>query len=131
MARRLLYLFVASSFFFPTAALAQRGPQVLDIVLQEAQRELLRQEQLQRQREFERAQRQQELNRLQQQIAALRQACLRGDVSACEHALAFPNLTSQDRTLLQWQRSAIIDARQAAAEQARRAHEEALGRGLN
>ena len=128
MARRLLYLFVASSFLFPAAAQAQRGQQVFDFVLQEAQRELLRQEEIQRQRELERAQRHQDLSRLQQQFAALRQACLRGDVATCDHALSFPNLTSQDRNLLQWQRSAIIDARQAAAEQARRAHEEAIAR---
>ena len=71
MARRLLYLFVASSFLFPAAAQAQRGQQVFDFVLQEAQRELLRQEEIQRQRELERAQRHQDLSRLDRKSTRL------------------------------------------------------------
>ena len=114
MACRLLYLFVAFAFLFPTAALAQRGQQAVDILLQQADRELQRQQQLQQQRELERAQRQQELNRRQQQFATLRQACISGNNSACEHALTFPNLSGQTRHELQWQINANNQVREDA-----------------
>lgn len=114
MARRLLYLIVACVFCVPTPAQAQRGQQIFDFVLQEAQRELERKQQ----RDGERAQRQ-DRQRLQRQFIADWQACHGGDLGACDRALTFPNLNPNDRQVLSQRRAQIMAAAQAAADRAR------------
>ena len=122
MARRLLGLgFAAAVFLLPHGVSAQqRGLQALDFILQQADREVQRQQQLQ----FENQQRQQ-FHQMQQQFLAQWHACHAGDLGACDQALGFPALNGNDRQALLWKRSAIIGEQQEATERARREHIEA------
>jgi hypothetical protein len=104
----------------PEVVLAQRGPQLFDFFLQQANQELQRQQQ----REYERQQRE-ELNRLHQQFIAQWHACHRDALDACEQALAYPYLNFNDRQRLIAKRAQIITTQQEAAERARRERIEA------
>ncbi len=121
MTRRLLGIGLATGVVLlpPGAAAQQRGVQALDFMLQQADREIQRQNQL----NFENQQRQ-EWHRLRQQFTALWQACHANQLPACEQALSLPYLDDQNRHILLAKRAALIAA-QHAAEQARRQHIEA------
>lgn len=117
MIRLLGYAITTLVVLLPDVAPAQKGQQIFDFFLQQADRELQRQQQ----REYERYQRQ-ELHRLHQQFTAQWQACHRDDLDACDQALAYPYLNFNDRQRLLARRSQIISLQQETAERARQEH---------
>ena len=122
MARRLLGFGLAAAMaLLPHGASAQqRGLQALDFILQQADREVQRQNQL----NFENQQRQ-EFHRMQQLYVESWHACHADNLAACNQALGFPSLNGSDRQILLAKRAAIIEAQLAAAEHERRERLEA------
>ncbi len=121
MARRLLGLAIATAMvLLPNAASAQKGQQIFDFLLQQADREIQRQQQ----QELHRNQ-QQELSRLRQQFVVQWQACHRDDLDACDRALDYSYLGANDRQALLRKRAAIINAQHEATERVRRERIEA------
>lgn len=104
---RFFAIALATQLAWPVPAVAQKGQQVFDLLLQGAQQEVYRQQQ----REHERRQRQ-ELNRQYQQFVAEWRACHDGDLAACDRALAYPQVNTPDRQSLLRKRGEIIAAEQ-------------------
>jgi hypothetical protein len=121
-ARRLLgYALAAAVTLLPQAVSAQqRGLQALDFILQQADREIQRQNQL----NFENQQRM-ELHRLEQLYVQSWHACHANNLSACNQALSHPSLNPNDHQILSAKRAAIIEAQRVASEQERRERLEA------
>jgi hypothetical protein len=120
MRRPLAVVLAAIVLAFSSPAMAQKGQQVFDLLLQGAQQEVNRQQQLEHER-----QRRQERNRLHELFLAQWNACFRDDVTACNEALAHPYLNSGDRRRLLAKRTDILGTRREAAERAHRDRVEA------
>lgn len=106
-------LWIAFVCFLSTSsppAAAQRGVQILDFFLQQADQELQRQQQ----REIER-QRADERARLHSQFVAAWRECHSGSLGACDSALAYPFANPTDRQRLIDRRTQIV-AEQRAVE---------------
>jgi hypothetical protein len=104
----------------PSVVSAQKGQQVFDLLLQGAQQEVYRQQQLEADRH-----RRQEMSRLHELFLAQWNACFRDDLAACNEALAHPYLNSGDRRRLLAKRSDILVTRREAGERAHRDRVEA------
>ena len=93
---------------------AQKGLEIFDFVLQEAGREIERQQQ----REVQERQRQ-EFERQHQKFVQTWRACFDNELAACDRALTYPYLEFTDRERLLDQQSQILTAHQEAADRAR------------